>query len=98
VIMGRVLARKPRLLVANLPAQGLDIGAIEFVQQQLLAARSQGTAIILISEDLDEILMLSDIIAPMYEGQIMALLKAEEADRETVGTLIAGGQVRRSAG
>lgn len=98
VIMGRVLTRQPRLLIANLPAQGLDIGAIEFVQKQLLEARSRGTAIILISEDLDEILMLSDIVAPMYEGRVVALLPADEADRETVGAMIAGGQGRRSAG
>lgn len=98
VIMGRVLTRKPRLLIANLPAQGLDIGAIEFVQKQLLEARSRGTAIILISEDLDEILMLSDIIAPMYEGRVVDLLPAGEADREMIGAMIAGGWQGRSAG
>ncbi|GAP63915.1 simple sugar transport system ATP-binding protein [Ardenticatena maritima] len=97
VIMGRVLSRNPKLVIANLPAQGLDIGATEFVQRRLLDARAAGAAVILISEELDEILMLSDIIAPMYEGRIVQLIPAERADKETVGAMIAGGQARTNA-
>ncbi len=90
VIMGRVLSRRPRLLIANLPAQGLDIGATEFVQQKLLEARAEGAAVIFISEDLDEILMLSDVVAPMYEGRVVDLIPADQADKETIGAMIAG--------
>jgi simple sugar transport system ATP-binding protein len=90
VILGRVLSRQPRLVIANLPAQGLDVGATEFVQRKLLEARSQGAAVILISEDLDEILSLSDWIAPMYEGKIVAMIPGEKAQKDTIGAMIAG--------
>ncbi len=90
IILGRVLSRRPKLIITNLPAQGLDVGATEFVQRQLLAARSQGAAVILISEDLDEILSLSDWIAPMYEGKIVDIISADEARKETIGAMIAG--------
>ena len=90
IIMGRVLSRHPKLIIANLPAQGLDVGATEFVQRKLLEARSQNAAVILISEDLDEVLSLSDWIAPMYEGVIVAILPAAEAKKDVVGAMIAG--------
>ncbi len=90
VIMGRVLSREPKLVIANLPAQGLDVGATEFVQRKLLEARARDAAVILISEDLDEILALSDWIAPMYEGEIVKLLPAAAAKKEVVGAMIAG--------
>jgi len=90
IILGRVLSRQPKLVIANLPAQGLDVGATEFVQRKLLEARSNKAAVILISEDLDEILSLSDWIAPMYEGEIVDILPAAEAKKEIVGAMIAG--------
>ncbi len=90
VILGRVLSRHPKLVIANLPAQGLDVGATEFVQRQLLAAREQKAAVILISEDLDEILSLSDWIAPMYEGEMVDIIPAAEAKKEVIGAMIAG--------
>ncbi len=90
VIMGRVLSRQPKLVIANLPAQGLDVGATEFVRRKLLEARARHAAVVLISEDLDEILALSDWIAPMYEGEIVKLLPAAEAKKEVVGAMIAG--------
>jgi simple sugar transport system ATP-binding protein len=90
VILGRVLSRQPKLVIANLPAQGLDVGATEFVQRKLLEARSQKAAVILISEDLDEILSLSDWIAPMYEGEIVAMIPAAEAQKDDIGAMIAG--------
>ncbi len=83
-------SRRPRLLIAHLPTQGLDVGATEFVQNKLLEARRSGTAILLISEDLDEILALSDSVAPIYEGQFMGIIPAEEARRENVGAMMAG--------
>ncbi len=90
IILGRVLSRQPKLVIANLPAQGLDVGATEFVQRKLLEARSQGAAVILISEDLDEILSLSDWVAPMYEGKMVDILPAAEAKKDIVGAMIAG--------
>ncbi len=90
LILGRVLARKPRLLIASLPTQGLDVGATEFVHNTLTKAKKDKAAILLLSEDLDEILALSDRVAPIYEGRLTGLLRWEEADRETVGALMAG--------
>jgi general nucleoside transport system ATP-binding protein len=90
LILARVISRKPRLIIANLPTQGLDVGAIEFVQNKLMEAKKQGAAIILISGELDEILSLSDWIAPMYEGQFMAIIHGAQAKREEIGALMAG--------
>ncbi|NOX61441.1 MAG: ABC transporter ATP-binding protein [Chloroflexi bacterium] len=90
IILGRVLSRRPKLLIANLPAQGLDVGATEFVQRKLLEARSHKAAVILISEDLDEILSLSDWVAPMYEGEIVDILPAAKAKKDIIGAMIAG--------
>ncbi len=92
LILARVLSRKPRLIIANLPTQALDVGATEFVRNKLLAAKAQGAAILLISEDLDEIMSLSDWIAPIYEGRLMGMLPAAEAKKETVGAMMAGLQ------
>jgi simple sugar transport system ATP-binding protein len=97
LILGRVLSRKPRLLIAHLPTQGLDVEATAFVRAALLDARAAGAAVLLISEDLDEILSLSDWVAPIYEGRFGAVLPREEADVETVGAMMAG-LVRREAG
>lgn len=90
LILGRVLARKPRLLIANLPTQGLDVGATEFVQNKLMEAKKEKAAILLISEDLDEILSLSDWVAPLYEGKLMGIIPGEEAQRERIGAMMAG--------
>ena len=90
LILARVLSRKPRLVIANLPTQGLDIGATEFVRNKLVEAKVNKACVLLISEDLDEILELSDWVAPVYEGRIMGILAAEEARREVVGGMMAG--------
>ena len=90
LILARVLSRRPRLLIANLPAQGLDVGATEFVRNKLVEAKTQRAGIILISEDLDEILSLSDWVAPIYEGKFMTIVAGEEAKRESVGAMMAG--------
>ena len=80
----------PRAIVAAQPTRGLDIGASEYVREQLLEQRRKGTAIMLISEDLDEILALSDRIAVIYEGQIMDIVPRENATPEKLGLLMAG--------
>ncbi len=72
------------------PTRGLDVGAIEGVQQLLLQQREQGCAILLVSEDLDELLALSDRIAVMYEGEIVSTLCQEEFDLDTIGLMMTG--------
>jgi simple sugar transport system ATP-binding protein len=90
VVIARELSRKPRVILAAQPTRGLDIGATEYVRQQLIEQRNAGTAILLISEDLDEILSLSDRIAVIYEGQIMDIVPREEATPAKLGLLMAG--------
>ncbi len=90
LILARVLSRKPRLVIANLPTQGLDVGATEFVRNKLMEAKKKRRAILLISEDLDEVLSLSDWVAPMYEGEFMGIIPGEKAKRENVGAMMAG--------
>jgi simple sugar transport system ATP-binding protein len=90
MILARVLSRKPRLVIADLPTQGLDVGATEFVRNKLIEAKKNKAAVLLISEDLDEVLELSDWVAPMYEGQLMGILPGEAAKREVVGGMMAG--------
>jgi len=92
VILARELSRKPRVIIASQPTRGLDIGATEYVRAKLLEERRNGTAILLISEDLDEILALSDRIAVMYEGRIMDILPRAQAVPEQLGLLMAGVQ------
>lgn len=90
VVLARELSRKPRAIIAAQPTRGLDIGAAEYVREQLLKQRKDGTAVLLISEDLDEIFALSDRIAVIYEGRIMDILDRDQATREKVGLLMAG--------
>ncbi|HEY58218.1 MAG TPA: ABC transporter ATP-binding protein [Anaerolineae bacterium] len=90
IVLARELARQPRVIVAAQPTRGLDIGATEYVREQLLEQRRQGVAVLLISEDLDEILALSDRIAVMYEGRVMDVLPNENVSPERLGLLMAG--------
>jgi ABC-type uncharacterized transport system ATPase subunit len=90
VILARVLSREPRLIIAAQPTRGLDVGATEYIHQKLLEERERGGAILLISEDLDEILNLSDRIMVMYEGRIMDIVSAQEAKVEEIGLMMAG--------
>ena len=97
LILARVLSRQPRLLIAVIPTQGLDIGAIEFVRNKLNEAKFNKTAVLLISEDLDEIFSLSDWIAPIYEGRFMGIIPAEKAKRENIGAMMAGISLEEEA-
>lgn len=90
LILARVLSRNPRLIIAALPTQGLDIGAIEFVRNKLIEAKAKKSGVLLISEDLDEIFSLCDRIAPIYEGRFMGIVSREKARREEVGAMMAG--------
>ncbi|MFQ5914205.1 MAG: ABC transporter ATP-binding protein [Nitrospinota bacterium] len=97
VILGRALHRNPGVLIAAQPTRGLDIGATEYVRKKLLELREAGAAILLISIELDEVLALSDRIAVMYEGEIVAVVNAAEASAEELGLWMAGARPR-SAG
>jgi general nucleoside transport system ATP-binding protein len=90
VIMARELSRKPKVVIAAQPTRGVDIGATEYIHQRLLEQRAAGTAILLISEDLDEIRSLSDRIVVMYEGRIMGVVGRGEATVEQIGFMMAG--------
>ncbi len=90
VVLAREISRKPRVLVAAQPTRGLDVGATEYVHAQLLEERRDGTAILMISEDLDEVMALSDRIAVICEGKIMDIVPREEATPEKLGLLMAG--------
>ena len=90
IVLAREIFRTPRVIIAAQPTRGLDIGATEYVREQLLEQRKQGVAIMLISEDLDEILALSDRIAVIYEGQVMDIVPRAEATPAKLGLLMAG--------
>jgi simple sugar transport system ATP-binding protein len=92
VVLGREFAGEPRVLVAASPTRGLDVAAIETVHAYLSDAASRGMAVLLLSEDLDEILALADRIAVMFEGRIVGELEAAEATVEELGLLMAGGE------
>jgi len=90
LILAREIARRPKLLIASQPTRGLDIGAIEYVQTILLEQRRQGKAILLVSENLDETMHLSDRIAIIYEGRIVAIVFPQEVSRREIGLMMAG--------
>ena len=90
VILAREISRSPKALVAVYPTRGIDMGAQEFIHSQLLERRRQGVGIILISEELEEVMNLSDRIAVIYKGRILKILSAVEATRERLGILMAG--------
>ena len=90
LIMARELSRRPEVLIAAQPTRGVDIGATEYIHQRLLTQREAGTAILLISEDLDEIRSLSDRIAVIYEGKIIGVVMRGQASVEQIGLMMAG--------
>jgi len=90
VVLAREISRKPRVLIAAQPTRGLDVGATEYVHAQLLEQRRDGTAIMMISEDLDEVMAISDRIAVLHEGRIMDIVSREDATPEKLGLLMAG--------
>lgn len=90
VLLARVLARQPKVVIAPQPTRGLDVGATDYVRQQLLEQRQRGAGVLLISEDLDEILALADRIAVIYEGEIVGILPANQATPERLGLLMSG--------
>ena len=96
LIIAREFSRPIRLLIASQPTRGLDVGATEYTHQRIMEKRDQGCAILLVSPELDEVMALSDRIAVMYEGKIMAVMPAEEAGREELGLLMTGATPQAS--
>lgn len=90
VMVGREIVREPKVFIVSEPTHGLDVSATEFIRKTLLGLRDKGKAILLISTDLDEILQLSDRIAVIYEGKIMAIGRTEEFTLEKLGLLMGG--------
>jgi simple sugar transport system ATP-binding protein len=90
VIVARELSREVHLLIANQPTRGLDVGSIEYIHHRIIEKRDEGVAVLLVSSELEEILNLSDRIAVMYAGEILAVIPAEQATAERVGLLMAG--------
>lgn len=90
VILAREIAQQPLVTIAAYPTRGLDVGATETVRQILLEERNKGAAILLISEDLDEILALSDRIAVLFEGRIVGEVASDAVDLEQIGLMMAG--------
>ena len=94
VIVGRELSRSNvKLVVANQPTRGLDVGSIEYIHSEIIKMRDRGVAVLLISAELDEIMALSDRIAVMYRGQIVAVVDAKKTTREQLGLWMAGAHV-----
>ena len=91
LVVAREFDRDLRLLVLDQPTRGLDVGSVEFIHRQTIAKRDAGTAVLLVSAELDEVLELCDRIGVMYRGKLVAVLDAATADRETVGLLMATG-------
>jgi simple sugar transport system ATP-binding protein len=94
LILARELSGTPKVLIAAQPSRGVDIGATEYIHRRLIEQRSEGTAILMVSEDLDEIFALSDRIAVIYEGQIIGSVDPHTATREQVGLMMAGVRPR----
>ena len=90
LVFARELCTDPTLLIASQPTRGLDVGAMEFVYRRLNERKQAGAATLLLSNELNEILELSDRIAVIFRGRILAVLDADAADAETVGLLMAG--------
>ena len=90
VIIGRVFAQNPQVIIAAQPTRGVDIGAIEYIHSELVKMRDAGKAVLLISADLDELMRLSDKIAVLYDGRIVDRRDASEYDERTLGALMTG--------
>ena len=90
VILARELSRNIKLVIASQPTRGLDVGSIEYTQKRLLELRDEGCAVVLISTELDEVMQLSDRIAVMYHGKIVAIVDANKVSKEKIGLLMAG--------
>ncbi len=92
VIVARELSRPVKLVIANQPTRGLDVGSIEYIHKEIITMRDRGVAVLLISAELDEIMSLSDRIAVMYHGEIVTTVDAKQVTREQLGLWMAGAR------
>ncbi|WP_153396942.1 ABC transporter ATP-binding protein [Ornithinicoccus halotolerans] len=90
VVLARELSRPLRLLLASQPTRGLDVGSIEFVHRRIIEERDKGTAVVIVSTELDEVLALADRVAVMYRGTVVGIVDAADADRDVLGLMMAG--------
>ena len=97
VVVAREFDRELKLLILDQPTRGLDVGSIEFIHRQIIAKRDSGTAVLLVSAELDEVMEMSDRIAVMYRGRIVAELDGRTADKSEVGLLMATGGREQAA-
>jgi general nucleoside transport system ATP-binding protein len=97
MVLARELSRAPRLLLVGQPTRGVDIGAIEFIHRNLIAMRDAGSAVLLVSVELDEIMSLSDRILVMFEGRIVGEVPAEKADERLLGLMMANAATEEEA-
>ncbi|RLL45373.1 ABC transporter ATP-binding protein [Oceanobacillus piezotolerans] len=95
-IIGREVDRSPDLLIAVQPTRGLDVGAIEFIHKKLIEERDKGKAVLLVSFELDEIMNVSDRIAVMFDGKIVASRTPEETNEQELGLLMAGSKTEKA--
>jgi len=89
VVLARELSRPLAALIANQPTRGVDVGAIEFLHSRLVAERDRGTAVLIVSTELDEVVALADRIAVMYRGKIVGIVPSDTS-REVLGLMMAG--------
>lgn len=92
IVVAREFTQNPDLLICSQPTRGVDVGAIEFIHQQVIAQRDQGAAVLLVSAELDEVLSLSDRVAVMYNGEIVNVMPIEEVTEHKLGFLMLGGR------
>jgi simple sugar transport system ATP-binding protein len=97
VVVAREFERDLALLILDQPTRGLDVGSIEFIHNQIIAKRNAGTAVLLVSAELDEVMEMSDRIAVMYRGRIVAEFDGRTADKGEVGLLMATGGREQAA-
>ena len=98
MILAREISAKPKLMVAMQPTRGLDVGAIESIQNLLLEQREAGAALLLISEELEELLALSDRLAVIFDGQIMGIIPTDQADINEIGLMMTGSKAGAMTG
>jgi simple sugar transport system ATP-binding protein len=97
IVLARELSREPRLLLVGQPTRGVDIGAIEFIHRNLVAMRDSGSAVLLVSVELDEIMSLADRILVMFEGRIVGDVPAAEANERLLGLMMANAATEEEA-
>ena len=96
-IIAREVDRNPDLLIVSQPTRGLDVGAIEYIHKRLIGERDKGKAILVVSFELDEILNLSDRIAVIHDGKIQGIVKPSETNKQELGILMAGGEIKEAS-